>query len=69
MALVLSATLVGGRCCGADLDLPGLLIATMGTDTQAGVPRFTFGISELLNGVDPIIVIVGLFGLGRSTGI
>jgi putative tricarboxylic transport membrane protein len=66
MALVLSSTLVGDSFLrGAIAILLGLLIATMGTDTQAGVPRFTFGISELLNGIDPIIVIVGLFGLGE----
>jgi putative tricarboxylic transport membrane protein len=66
MALVLSSTLVGGSLLRGGISvLLGLLIATMGTDTQAGVPRFTFGISELLNGIDPIIVIVGLFGLGE----
>jgi putative tricarboxylic transport membrane protein len=66
MALVLCSTLVGGSMLrGGIAVLLGLLIATMGTDTQAGVPRFTFGISELLNGIDPIIVIVGLFGLGE----
>jgi putative tricarboxylic transport membrane protein len=66
MALVLCSTLVGESLLrGGVAVLLGLLIATMGTDTQAGVPRFTFGISELLNGIDPIIVIVGLFGLGE----
>jgi putative tricarboxylic transport membrane protein len=66
MALVLSATLIGDSLLRGSISvLLGLLIATMGTDTQAGVPRFTFGISELLNGIDPIIVIVGLFGLGE----
>ncbi|MGV9801862.1 tripartite tricarboxylate transporter permease [Mycobacterium sp. NPDC003449] len=66
MALILSSTLVGESFLrGGIAILLGLLIATMGTDTQAGVPRFTFGISELLNGIDPIIPIVGLFGLGE----
>lgn len=66
MALVLSSTLVGESLLrGGIAVLLGLLLATMGTDTQAGIPRFTFGISELLNGIDPIIVIVGVFGIGE----
>ena len=66
MALILSSTLVGDSLLRGLISVVlGLLIATMGTDTQAGVPRFTFGVSELLNGIDPIIVIVGLFGIGE----
>lgn len=66
MALVLSGTLVGESLLrGGIAVLLGLMVATIGIDTQAGIPRFTFGISELLNGIDPIVPIIGLFGLGE----
>ncbi len=41
----------------------GLLIATIGTDPVSGVPRFTFGSPDLLNGIRPIVVMVGLFAV------
>jgi putative tricarboxylic transport membrane protein len=41
----------------------GLLIATVGTDPVSGVPRFTFGSPDLLNGIRPIVVMVGLFAV------
>lgn len=66
MALILSSTLVGKSLLrGAIALLLGLAIATIGIDSQAGIPRFTFGLSEFLNGIDPIIPIVGIFGIGE----
>jgi putative tricarboxylic transport membrane protein len=41
----------------------GLMIATVGTDPVSGVPRFTFGSPDLLNGIRPIVVMVGLFAV------
>lgn len=43
----------------------GLLIAMIGMDPVQGVPRFTFGQVELLDGVGFIPVIMGLFGVGE----
>ncbi len=43
----------------------GLMIATIGTDPISGVPRFTFGSPELLDGVAPILVMVGLFAVSE----
>lgn len=43
----------------------GLLLSTIGTDPMLGMPRFTFGIPELLDGVSFIAVMIGLFGLGE----
>lgn len=66
MALLLSGSLVGDSLLrGGIAMLIGLMVATVGIDTQAGVPRFTFGMSELLEGIDPIIPIIGLFGVGE----
>ena len=45
--------------------LLGLMIATVGTDPVTGVNRFTFGSPELLSGIPPILVMVGLFAVGE----
>ncbi len=41
----------------------GLMIATVGTDPVSGVSRFTFDTPDLLGGIRPIIVMVGLFAV------
>lgn len=41
----------------------GLMIAFIGSDPVSGVQRFTFGSSDLLDGVKPILVMVGLFAV------
>jgi putative tricarboxylic transport membrane protein len=41
----------------------GLLIATIGTDPVSGVPRFIFDSPDLLGGIRPIVVMVGLFAV------
>jgi len=41
----------------------GLMLATIGTDPVSGVPRFTFDSPDLLGGIRPIIVMVGLFAI------
>ena len=42
------------------------MIATIGTDPVTGVNRFTFGSPELLSGIPPILVMVGLFADRRA---
>jgi putative tricarboxylic transport membrane protein len=49
----------------------GLMVATIGTDPISGVSRFTFGSPELLEGIAPIFVMVGLYAVSelmRSSG-
>ena len=41
----------------------GLMIAFIGSDPVSGVQRFTFGSEDLLDGVKPILVMVGLFAV------
>jgi putative tricarboxylic transport membrane protein len=41
----------------------GLWLATVGLDTFTTVPRFTFGYPTLLNGVESLSVMLGLFAL------
>ena len=43
----------------------GLMIATVGIDPQSGAIRFTFGIPALQTGIDFVIVIIGVYGLGE----
>ncbi|WP_111636717.1 tripartite tricarboxylate transporter permease [Marinomonas shanghaiensis] len=41
----------------------GLMIATMGTDVMTGVPRFTFGNLDLLDGVSFLLLAMATFAL------
>jgi putative tricarboxylic transport membrane protein len=43
----------------------GLMVSTIGTDPVTGLTRFTFDSPELLSGVAPILVMVGLFAIGE----
>ena len=44
----------------------GLAIGLIGIDTQTGQARFTFGLLPLLDGIDVVVVAVGLFALGEA---
>jgi putative tricarboxylic transport membrane protein len=48
--------------------LVGLWIAGMGTDLFTAESRFTFGQAELLDGIDFIVVAIGVFALGEVLG-
>lgn len=43
----------------------GLMLAMVGVDTQTGTPRLTLGEIHLYDGVDFLVVIVGLFALSE----
>lgn len=43
----------------------GLILGMVGMDPTAGVPRFTFGQMHLLGGLDLVVVVMGLFGIGE----
>lgn len=43
----------------------GLMVATIGTDPVAGMNRFTFGNAELLSGIEPILIMVGMFAMSE----
>jgi len=44
----------------------GLLLGLVGIDGQTGQPRFAFGVPELLDGVDVVVLAVGLFAVGEA---
>lgn len=43
----------------------GLLLATVGRDPMTGVDRFTLGINNLADGIEFVIIAMGLFGVGE----
>ena len=45
--------------------LLGLVLGLVGTDVNSGTRRFTFGISTLFDGIDFVVVVMGLFGLAE----
>jgi len=48
---------------GAAAAVIGLMIATIGSDPISGVSRFTFGSPDLLEGVAPLLIMMGIFAL------
>jgi putative tricarboxylic transport membrane protein len=44
----------------------GLALGLVGIDTLSGQSRFTFGIPQLLNGINVVTVAVGLFAVGET---
>ncbi|MGA0031771.1 MAG: tripartite tricarboxylate transporter permease [Burkholderiales bacterium] len=69
MGLAMVVLLAGDSLVKALLAmLLGLWLAGIGIDLFSDDSRFTFGISELLDGVDFVIVAIGVFALGEVLG-
>ena len=66
MGLVAAAVLAQGDI-GKSLAMVvmGLLLGIVGTDVNTGVQRFSFGITELSDGIGFIVVAVGVFAIGE----
>ena len=63
LGLVTASTVAtGSRLKSVAMVVVGLLLGTVGTDLDSGVPRFAFGITELLDGVSLVVLAMGLFG-------
>jgi putative tricarboxylic transport membrane protein len=45
----------------------GLIFSFVGIDPIEGAPRFDFGITPLLDGIRFVPVVMGFFGIGRSS--
>ena len=66
LGLSVIATLSGGSLVkGLIAGVLGLMIATIGTDPVTGGNRFTFGTAELLGGIEPVMIMVGLFAVSE----
>src|SRR5690606_7035049 len=44
----------------------GLALGLVGIDLQTGQARFTLGFPQLLDGIDIVVVAVGLFAVGEA---
>jgi putative tricarboxylic transport membrane protein len=65
-ALTLVTSLAGRSLVKAVLStFFGLAIATIGIDLQSGVLRYTFGNPELMDGLEFLVVAIGLFALSE----
>lgn len=70
-ALMVAALLFCSVLLGADLlkgliaIAIGLLIAVIGTDLQTGTSRLTFGFTAVLDGIDIVVLLMGVFGVGE----
>ena len=62
VSAVLGDSAVKGLICLA----VGIFLGLIGIDLQTGQARFTFGVTELLDGINVIVVAVGLFAVGET---
>lgn len=61
------ATLVGARPLKTIIGVViGLILATIGIDSATGVMRFTMGIPNLFDGMEFLIVVIGLFAISEA---
>lgn len=66
MALVATAVLVQGAVVkGILMALLGILVGLVGMDLNSGVMRFTFGQQWLMEGIDFVVVAVGMFAFSE----
>jgi putative tricarboxylic transport membrane protein len=61
-----SAVLGSSTVRGLTSLFAGLLLGLAGIDGQTGQARFAFGVPELLDGVDVVVLAVGLFAVGEA---
>mgnify|MGYP001359653426 CR=1 FL=1 len=66
LGLIASVVLAHGSLLKAiGMILLGLLFGLVGADVNSGVHRFTFGIPELTDGLNFVVVAMGMFALGE----
>lgn len=64
--VMVSAVLGSSAVRGLTSLFIGFAIGMVGVDIQTGQARFTFGVPELLDGIDMVVVAVGLFAVGET---
>lgn len=66
LGLVAASTISSGSAIkGIAMVVAGILLGTMGSDLETGLPRFSFDIPELFDGISLVIVAMGLFGVSE----
>jgi putative tricarboxylic transport membrane protein len=67
LAMVTVTAMVGPSLVRGLMSLTfGLFLGLIGIDSLTGQARFTFGVPELLDGIDVVTIIVGLFAIGET---
>ena len=72
MLMVLGLSLVfafaeeGDHLKALAMVLLGLSLATVGTDRASGLPRFTFGSLELMDGISFLVLAMGTFAMTEA---
>ena len=67
LAMVAVTALVGRSLVRGLMSLSlGLFLGLVGLDGLTGQARFSFGTLELLDGIDVVVIIVGLFAIGET---
>jgi putative tricarboxylic transport membrane protein len=64
--VTVSAVLGASTVRGLTALFVGLLLGLVGIDEQSGQMRFAFGVPELLDGIDVVVLAVGLFAVGET---
>jgi putative tricarboxylic transport membrane protein len=66
MGLVAAAVLArGDTSTSLAMVVMGLLLGIVGTDVNSGARRFTFGLTELMDGIGFVVLAVGVFAVGE----
>ena len=66
LGLVASVVLAHGSLLKAlGMIVFGLLLGLTGIDVNSGVARYSFGVPELIDGINFVVVAMGIFGLGE----
>ncbi|KRB88472.1 tripartite tricarboxylate transporter permease [Noviherbaspirillum sp. Root189] len=66
LGLVASVVLAHGSLLRAlGMIMLGLLLGLIGTDVNSGTPRYTFDVPQLADGINFVVVAMGMFGLGE----
>jgi putative tricarboxylic transport membrane protein len=64
LGLVTAVILAHGSVIKAvGMVLVGLLLGLVGTDVNSGLTRYTFGVSDLWDGIDFVPLVIGMFGM------
>jgi putative tricarboxylic transport membrane protein len=64
--VTVSAVLGSSAVRGLSALAIGIFLGMIGIDNQTGQARFTFGLAELYDGINVIVVAVGLFAVGET---
>ena len=66
LGLLAGSTLAkGSPVKGIAMTAFGLLLGMVGTDVYTGAPRFTYGVTDLLDGIQIVALALGMFGIAE----